>query len=225
MTSATWWLELIIDLYFVTDIVVNFRTAYFDDHGNLICAPWDIAMHYANPLAARGSCNGKAVWVSWLAGSWFLLDVFSCLPFNYVSMDVAHGANSNLYMPPDDVPTDGAAEAGQDATGSFKAAKILRLLRLAKMLRMFRLARMLERYEDSDFHDVLMAYKMLGMGVLILYISHIFACGWYFVGEEAAVDAHGNHIPGWVESMASGRTSGAARLSPCRFPADITRSS
>eukprot|EP01052_Picozoa_sp_SAG31_P068785 SAG31_NODE_27594_length_423_cov_1.104938_1_plen_80_part_01 len=53
-TSPLFWVDVLIDLYFLVDIVVNFRTAYIDDHGQLETNLRMIARQYAR--------------------SWFLID-------------------------------------------------------------------------------------------------------------------------------------------------------
>lgn len=63
-TSPLFWVDVLIDLYFLVDIVVNFRTAYIDDHGQLETNLRMIARQYAR--------------------SWFLIDFVSCLPIPYV---------------------------------------------------------------------------------------------------------------------------------------------
>jgi hypothetical protein len=77
-SGSFWFLfEIIVDLYFVSDIVVNFRTAYVDDEagGQIIQNPKMIAVQY---------CKG---WFSIdiLACKYFGVQVFSLLSFILVS--------------------------------------------------------------------------------------------------------------------------------------------
>lgn len=63
MWSFRFLLDLFIDIYFVIDVVVNFRTAYIDQHGNLEGRPSKIAIH----------CMQR----------WFAVDLISVLPIQY----------------------------------------------------------------------------------------------------------------------------------------------
>jgi hypothetical protein len=60
-----WW-DAAIDLYFVVDVVIQFRTAYWDDRGYLVTDLLKIRRSYMH--------------------GWFILDFVSCLPVGYVSM-------------------------------------------------------------------------------------------------------------------------------------------
>ena len=64
--SALWWWDVIIDILFVMDMFVNFRTAYFDTNDTLIVSPCKIAIQYIK--------------------SWFIVDFFACFPFQYLAM-------------------------------------------------------------------------------------------------------------------------------------------
>lgn len=73
-SGAFWW-DAVVDVYFIVDVVVNFRTAFYNHKGMLITDTRAIAEHY-------------------LTG-WFAIDFLSCLPvgyINYFSDDPATGA-------------------------------------------------------------------------------------------------------------------------------------
>ena len=59
--SPSFFLEIVVDAYFIADIFVNFRTAYYDERtGELVIQECVIARSYGT--------------------SWFLLDAVSCFP-------------------------------------------------------------------------------------------------------------------------------------------------
>eukprot|EP01043_Picozoa_sp_COSAG02_P082141 COSAG02_NODE_20433_length_832_cov_1.035471_1_plen_223_part_10 len=63
--TAEWWWEAAVDAFFIADIFINFRTAYWDEHtGDLIISTKQIKSRYL-----RG---------------WFAPDVISCLPLSYL---------------------------------------------------------------------------------------------------------------------------------------------
>ena len=59
--SATFFIEAIVDLFFIVDVGLNFRTAYYDENGLRESRPEYIAKHYMQ--------------------GWFPIDLVSCLPF------------------------------------------------------------------------------------------------------------------------------------------------
>jgi hypothetical protein len=62
--SAEFWWDVVVDVYFIMDLVINFRTAIFDGKGVIVTNSWEIAKSY-------------------LSG-WFLIDFLSCLPVGYI---------------------------------------------------------------------------------------------------------------------------------------------
>lgn len=62
--SATFWFEVIVDLFFAVDILVNFRTAFWDSNGFREKDTKKIAEHYIE--------------------HWFVLDLLSCVPVGYI---------------------------------------------------------------------------------------------------------------------------------------------
>ena len=62
--SASFWVDVIVDVFFVLDMFLNFRTAYYDRAG------------LREDRAGRMARN-------YLSG-WFVIDLFSCLPLGYL---------------------------------------------------------------------------------------------------------------------------------------------
>jgi hypothetical protein len=61
--SGWFWIDVVIDVYFLLDIVVNFRTAYHNEHGQIETDTCLIAKSYMK--------------------GWFIIDFASCLPVQY----------------------------------------------------------------------------------------------------------------------------------------------
>ena len=59
--SPAFFVDLVVDLFFVADVFINCRTTYFDANGFRETRPKEIFKNYLR--------------------SWFAVDVFSCLPF------------------------------------------------------------------------------------------------------------------------------------------------
>eukprot|EP01047_Picozoa_sp_COSAG01_P060129 COSAG01_NODE_7326_length_3250_cov_10.855284_1_plen_332_part_10 len=74
--SANFFIDAFVDVFFIIDLGLNFRTAYYDKTGLREDRGWKMAMHYL-----RG---------------WFAIDFVSCLPLGYISYIVQDDkGNSN----------------------------------------------------------------------------------------------------------------------------------
>ncbi len=152
--SMEFYVDTFADLVFVLDVLLNFRTAFVDEQGVMEERPRVIARHYL-----RG---------------WFLLDVLSCLPFQYLS-----------------------------SGGNFKAAKSLRLVRLTKMLRLSRLERIIGGHVGARYGMVSQAFSMVILFCAIFFAAHILACLWYLTGthvEPMPNTAGSVPTSGWVHN-------------------------
>ena len=69
--TPSWWGELLIDIYFWTDIVINFRTGVHNKDGIVV---YDF----------------KVIRNSYLCG-WFVIDVVSCFPAGYIAEILSAG--------------------------------------------------------------------------------------------------------------------------------------
>lgn len=103
--TAEWWWEAAVDAFFIADIFINFRTAYWDEHtGDLIISTKQIKSRYL-----RG---------------WFAPDVISCLPLSYLLLLLDSG----------DSASEGAtATKIAKAVRLMKLTKMLRLARIARI--------------------------------------------------------------------------------------------
>eukprot|EP01043_Picozoa_sp_COSAG02_P055337 COSAG02_NODE_6402_length_3598_cov_12.565019_1_plen_574_part_10 len=102
--------------------------------------------------------------------TWFPIDVLSCLPVNYIELAIRTGR--------------GEEDVGSDQ--NFKLFKVLRLLRLAKLLRLARINRLLQRLEQ-EYDGLAAALKVQKIMLSIIFVAHMVACFWYYVGTEARV--------------------------------------
>ena len=140
--------ETISDPWFWWDVFVDF---YFI---------FDIFINFRTTFRSRDGeimLEPKQIAKNYLRG-WFTVDLVSCFPITYIELIASDG---------------GKSEAGRQ----MKVLKITRLLRLAKMLRLARLKRVLKRI-DEQFPGIWTVSKLSGLMMIILYISHIFACLW-----------------------------------------------
>ena len=195
-TPALWtsefWVELVVDVYFIIDIALNFRTAYYDSaSGDLEIDQRKVCMNYLT--------------------HWFLIDSVSCLPITYIELISAEIDSGGGSLSSDD-------DGGTGST--FKAFKILRLLRLFKMLRIFRLKAIYLRYRE--FLDPLLSgMKVFSLTIIIFLCAHVAACLWYLVGtlSEEQESPHGTVVrSGWIHHEEMFQTHQCGLI--CGVPSD-----
>jgi CRP-like cAMP-binding protein len=104
--SFEWWWEAGVDTFFILDIVINFRTAYWDDlTGNLVISTAEIKKRYLR--------------------TWLVPDVVSCLPLSYVLLLVHSGDET--------AANDASTARVVKIVRLMKLTKMLRLARLARI--------------------------------------------------------------------------------------------
>lgn len=152
LTTAWLVCDIITDISFISDIVLNFVMCY-EDEGTmkLVVDATEIRRRYMGSWTYRWGPFG------FLSFGWFYYDVLSCLPVTYFQLLA------------------GGMENASDA----KLARLLRLVRLAKVLKLAKIANLLQRNADSlrdiDGLDVIKA------GVMTVIFAHLTACGWHYV--------------------------------------------
>ena len=158
-----WWVDLLVDLCFLVDIVLNFYTGYNEYSGVLVYERRKICRRYCgcNCFLSDGVMDdGDYTYLGW-----FWIDVVSCLPITYLQQLDWIDTEEN--------------SVGRNT----KFFRILRLLRLAKLLRLARFKRMLERYAE-DLKEIFAGLAMAKAVFLTLGLSHFCACAWHFLGQE-----------------------------------------
>ena len=144
---------MLIDIYFVVDLVLNFRTAVFSPDGDLTHEPWEVAMLYIR--------------------RWFIIDLVSTVPLPYVIYLPGMG--------PVTVSDALGSDAGTDAVPGAESSnerllKLLRLFRLLKLMRLLRFKRILDRWEE-DLYSVT-AFSVAKLVLLVFAMGHWLSCGW-----------------------------------------------
>ena len=158
--------DLLIDIYFYVDVVLNFHTGYVDpdDEERVIYQPWAIARQYAR--------------------TWLSVDIVACLPIDFV-IRVSEG---RLLC---SMTAGGCAEdesSASDSSGQLlRLFKLLRLFRLMKLLRLARIARLFERYQD-DLFEYLHFFAVLKLIVVMLYVGHLFGCFFHYFSVDECDD-------------------------------------
>lgn len=106
--SGGWTVELIVDMYFITDIVFNFRTGTYDSDGVLI---------YDRPEIRRRYLKG-----------WFGIDIISCFPAGYIAQIAAAMSGQSQ---------SGNAIKNMKGIRILRLLRLAKMLRLGRLKRIF----------------------------------------------------------------------------------------
>ena len=178
--SFVFYVDVLVDIWFALDLVLNFRTAVFYTSGRdrnvLEIDPNTIAKQYLK--------------------GWFFVDFLSCLPVNYVSAKLAgrpdqrtsgvgnawRGASALFNLGPRLCAGPIGGRGGGSGSSTYKMLKVLRLIRLVRLLRLARFVKLLSKYEDTVLRDLLESTGILMNCLFILWLTHLLACTWYYTG-------------------------------------------
>ena len=166
--------DFAIDVFFVVDIPLTFRSAYVDSNSKLVTDPWQIARHYAH--------------------TWLVLDIVASFPWDWVTPP--YGVH---FTEPPDIPsgTGGAATHLPSMLRLFKLLKLLRLLRVARLLQL--LGRIEERVVAAVNQSTLRLFNLL---IVLLFFSHWQGCLQFLIASfDTTVGADGTsivHPDAWI---------------------------
>ena len=158
-------INLVVNLIFACDIVAQFFLPFRDKAGELVRSHSRIAHNYLF--------------------SWFVLDVFTVLPF-----DIATVAAPHLFE----------VECGGSGSSTLlKGFKLLRVLRLVKLMRMLRGMRILQRWEASI--SITTSLRSLITAItLFCVLLHWLGCLWALLPQ---LQSPPRDYPGLAEAMAN----------------------
>ena len=184
---------LSVDILLLTDILLNFFTAYFDDddHLYLNTSKCDIFMRYCcgqNLKRYRCArklkhhcceqnrkyccCEQKLKHCGcYLPRGWFWIDLITSLPFEFFPWSY-----------------------NQPIGTLIKAHRMLRFLRIIKLIR---LIKMMRSFNDLAqrllLHEWLLILRFCKCIFIIVIFAHYCACIWYGIGDHCLYDSNSNH--------------------------------
>ena len=163
--------DLLVDVYFIMDVIFNFHTAFYDESGDLAGVKDG---QEGQPVA-----DLRAMYKNYMTG-WASIDLLSVLP-TVAMFFISSGEEGEEEMSPSQT----------------KALKAIRLIRLAKLLRLVRAARLFKKYEEH-FGPVLSLILMFGV---IGLVCHSITCVWFVVGTMPgqSLDAVHDRSVGWLQ--------------------------
>ncbi|CAJ0957136.1 unnamed protein product [Ranitomeya imitator] len=179
--------DLIVDIMFIVDIIINFRTTYVNTNDEVVSHPAKIAIHYFK--------------------GWFLIDMVAAIPFDLLIYRT--GSDETPLCVTLMMHVDGTQMLHKD-TRTWIAPVVLHyhplspirltttligLLKTARLLRLVRVARKLDRY--SEYGAAVLFLLMCTFAL----IAHWLACIWYAIGNVER--PYMEHKIGWLDNLAN----------------------
>ena len=159
--SLWFWVDNIVDVYFITDLFLQFRTSFRRQDGMMEDDPRAIAEHYLR--------------------TWFVIDLVSCIPVQHISMALEDSGGGSGGAGGVRGGGDASVTADGQGASELKALKALRLVRMSKMLRLAKIKRILAKYQDQV--DLMQYMEMYVLIAVICLLAHLLACFFYLVGD------------------------------------------
>lgn len=135
-------LDIVIDSWFLLDIIINFRTAYKNEEDETIVVD-------LKKIAHRYVCGFRS------GGGWFFVDLISSLPIQYIAL-IGGG--------------DEGKESGVQIR-LFKVLRLLRLARLLRLIRIRALTRQYEDTALFDVFESLKLVHMTFLIMWMAHIA------------------------------------------------------
>ncbi|KAG9402212.1 Potassium voltage-gated channel sub H member 5 [Aphanomyces cochlioides] len=150
------YMDIVIDGFFALDILLTFRTGYYDSQGNYIESSFKIAKHYCHV--------------------WFWVDFVSTFPFGYVINNYVGTSTS----------ADGTTTQTSSAVPyqNFKLIRFARLIRLLKLARLLKFNKSFGSVENV-INLSPAATRLLMLFLQVCMIAHLSSCAFFFVGATS----------------------------------------
>ncbi|XP_037134576.1 potassium voltage-gated channel subfamily H member 4 isoform X1 [Syngnathus acus] len=167
--------DIAVEMLFITDIILNFRTTFVSQSGQVVYQSRSICIHYAT--------------------SWFFVDLVAALPF-----DLLYAFNITVVRKPKRRPVMLSRASGQGEPKLFFLClgvwqtSLVHLLKTVRLLRLLRLLQKLDRY--SQYSAMVLTLLMSVFALL----AHWMACVWYMIGQKELETSHTWEI-GWLHEL------------------------
>eukprot|EP00924_Labyrinthula_sp_SR-Ha-C_P016240 maker-scaffold_52-augustus-gene-1.0-mRNA-1 protein AED:0.16 eAED:0.17 QI:0/0/0.5/1/0/0.5/2/1605/861 len=170
-------LDLIIDMLFILDILVNFVSAYISEENEIIVDQFLIAKRYAK--------------------TWLFLDLVASIPFHYIIESQTTSSNTQINR----------LSRIARLPRVLKLAKLLKLLKLLRILRMVRYLSKVESQLGFHVAITRMFKVLFGVAIVTHFIGCLwFMTSWvgndnldYYLENNISLDDRDPNTVSWVE--------------------------
>jgi hypothetical protein len=174
-------IDFLLDVFFMSDVLLNFFTAFCRDDGLLVTSHVQIARHYAR--------------------TWFLPDALSSIPFDWFSFGSPLRATS----------MDGVEAEEADVTELRQLLRVLKCIKLLRLLTLSRAGRYLQRMLERWSLEVMLNSNMLRLFKVVMFtiiFAHWNGCIQYLLAtlEAQTIVVNGTqtlvfHEDSWVARL------------------------
>lgn len=186
--------DLLVDVMFIVDILINFRTTYVNQNEEVVSHPGRIAQHYFK--------------------GWFLIDIVAAIPFDLLIFRSGSEEDGDAVDVSGPQHTTQSQHLSRSSTHGLRTrvcfvvnlnfllqpqtTTLIGLLKTARLLRLVRVARKLDRYSEYG------AAVLLLLMCTFALIAHWLACIWYAIGnmERTGSARIGVMKIGWLDNLA-----------------------
>ena len=182
--GVLWAFNLVVNAVFAVDIVVQFFLPIVDQKNGTVIR--------SHRVLAHRYCT-----------SWFLIDFFTVLPFDSLTLAVPQLRASD-------------SACGSSGTVFLKGIKLLRVLRLVKIARVLRASRIIQRWESSLSISTSTRQLISAVGGFVL-LFHWLACAWALLPQLMPAL---REEPGLAEALRARIAAGDASCSVCLCDSD-----
>ena len=188
--SVMWWVDLGVDVYFLFDICLTFRTGFIDKNGSFVTKPWRVAIDYLK--------------------MWFWIDLFTSLPIT-TFIELAIDSTGSVAVAATNTTAAVAAVTGsiEIPAGILRIPRMVRfvrILRLLKLVRLAKLAKLMSSWQNrqSVQSKIGRFAKLIGF---IIFLAHMCGCIFIMFGglavwqiEEDSVTMRTRLGSGWLSN-------------------------
>ena len=189
--SVMWWIDLGVDIYFLIDICLTFRTGFIDKNGNFVTKPWRVAVDYLK--------------------MWFWIDLFTSLPITtFIELAMDSTAGSVAVAATNSTAAVAAVAGGIEIPAGIlripRMVRFVRILRLLKLVRLAELAKLMSSWQNrqSIQSKIGRFAKLIGF---IIFLAHMCGCIFIMFGglavwqiEEDSVTLRTRLGSGWLSN-------------------------
>lgn len=149
-------IETIIDILFLIDILITLNCAYFDSKGHIITSRLNIFLTYLK--------------------TWLILDILGIFPFYLIDQFTSDSNSSNSVSFGDNY---------NDLFKFLRLPRLYRLIRIARLVKFIKKAKTLRfiEYIQDFFHLNNGSIKLIKFLFTISVIVHIVGCMWFFLAK------------------------------------------
>ena len=152
-------MNVIIDFFFIVDIVVTFMTGFVDENDALVMDPFKIALNYSR--------------------SWFLMDAVASVPMDLIFHLIEESQKTQ----------DMNASELASLTKLFKMMRLVRMLKLVRLFRLSRVAKYVRSFRLWLQHHLMCSIpqsilQISKLIIILVIVAHWLGCSFFMISKQ-----------------------------------------